>query len=76
MPELLSVIGDDPLVLLHGGTVDLLRFSQYAQHFSNVYLDLSFTICRYINSSLLYDMGYIFKYLDQKVIIGTDHPSR
>lgn len=74
LQNLAEVVGDDPLVMLHGGTIELLKYSQYAQHFKNVFLDLSFTICRYINSSLIYDMAYLFEYLDQKIIIGTDHP--
>ena len=63
-----------PIVLLHGGTVNLLSTSQYAQHFTNIYIDISFTICRYLNSSLFYDLCYLVEYLDQKVIIGSDHP--
>ena len=65
---------DIPTVLLHGGTVQILEMSQYAQHFNNIHLDLSFTICRYINSSLFYDFCYLFEYLDQKLVVGTDHP--
>ena len=63
-----------PIILLHGGTVQILEISQYSQHFNNIYLDLSFTICRYINSSLFYDFCYLFEYLDQKLVVGTDHP--
>ena len=63
-----------PIILLHGGAVNILEISQYAQHFKNIYLDLSFTICRYINSSLFYDFCYLLEYLDQKIVIGTDHP--
>ena len=74
LEKLAKIVGSDPLVMLHGGTVELLKYSQYAQHFKNIYIDLSFTICRYINSSLLYDMAYLFEYLDQKIIVGTDHP--
>ena len=63
-----------PIVLLHGGTVQLMQISQYAQHFKNIYIDLSFTICRYIHSSLFFDFCYLFEHLDQKIVIGTDHP--
>ena len=63
-----------PFVLLHGGVNQLLDAALYAQHFKNIYLDLSFTLCRYINSSLINDLVYLFEYLDQKTIIGSDHP--
>lgn len=63
-----------PIVLLHGCASRLLDASLYAQHFKNIYIDISFTLCRYINSSLFKDLEYLFEYLDQKIIIGTDHP--
>ncbi len=63
-----------PIVLLHGCLNRLLDATIYAQHFENIYLDLSFTLCRFINSSLINDLSYAFEFLDQKIIIGTDHP--
>ncbi|WP_269623418.1 hypothetical protein [Prochlorococcus marinus] len=72
--ELIISNPDYKIILLHGGTVDILRYSQYAQHFNNIYLDLSFTLCRYIDSSLLYDFVYLFSQLDKKLVIGSDHP--
>ena len=63
-----------PIVLLHGCVTRLMDAALYAQHFRNVYIDLSFTLCRYINSSLKKDIEYLIEFLDQKVIIGSDHP--
>jgi len=63
-----------PIILLHGCVSRLLDASLYAQHFKNIYIDISFTLCRYINSSLVKDLEYLFEFLDQKIIIGSDHP--
>ncbi len=63
-----------PIVLLHGCVSRLIDAALYAQHFKNIYIDLSFTLCRYINSSLIKDFEYLFEFLDQKIIIGSDHP--
>ena len=33
----------------------------------DIYLDLSFTLCRFINSSLINDLSYTFEFLDQNL---------
>ena len=63
-----------PIIILHGCVNRLLDAAIYAQHFKNIYIDLSFTICRYVNSTLINDLIYLFEFLDQKTIIGSDHP--
>lgn len=62
------------LVLLHGGTVELLRYAEFTRANPRVLLDLSFTLMRYAGSSLDADIDYLFRTLDRRVCIGTDAP--
>lgn len=63
------------LVLLHGGSVRLLETMEIARAFPNVLLDLSFTICKYEGSSIDMDIRYLFHKFDQRICVGSDHPS-
>lgn len=65
---------DTKIVLLHGGDVNLLRYSEFVRFSSNILLDLSFTINRYEGSSLDLDIAYLFRTLDRKICIGSDSP--
>jgi predicted TIM-barrel fold metal-dependent hydrolase len=44
------------IVLLHGGDVNLLAMMEYVRDYPNVWLDLSFTLCRYEGSSIDLDI--------------------
>lgn len=65
---------DLPLVLVHGGVHDLLRLSEVTRYYSNVILDLSFTILKYEGSSLDMDIEYLFKHFDRRICVGSDQP--
>lgn len=62
------------VILIHGGDVDVLRYSELVRANSNLILDLSMTIMRYENSSIDLNIKHLFKNLDRKICIGTDHP--
>jgi predicted TIM-barrel fold metal-dependent hydrolase len=72
--ELLVKIADCKIILLHGGTVNLLEFIELTRSFPNILLDLSFTICKYPGSSLDLDLKFAFKFFDKRICIGSDHP--
>lgn len=77
LPHLADALCGAPtarLVLLHGGTVELLRYAEFARANPRVLLDLSFTLMRYAGTSLDADLGYLFRTLDQRICIGTDAP--
>jgi predicted TIM-barrel fold metal-dependent hydrolase len=77
LPELLDAIGDTPnvkMILLHGGTVELLRYSEAIRSNRNLLLDLSFTLNRYAGSSLDQDLRYLFRTFDQRICVGSDYP--
>jgi predicted TIM-barrel fold metal-dependent hydrolase len=62
------------LVLLHGGTVELMRWMQFVRHMPNVLFDISFTLMRYRGSSLDADLAWLFDGFQNRTCIGTDHP--
>jgi predicted TIM-barrel fold metal-dependent hydrolase len=77
LPALMDAVAACPdlrLVLLHGGTVELLRYAEAIRANRNILLDLSFTLNRFEGSSLDQDIAYLFRTFDQRICIGTDFP--
>jgi predicted TIM-barrel fold metal-dependent hydrolase len=70
----LKSASDARLVLLHGGTVELMRWMQFARHSPSILLDISFTLMRYIGSSLDADLAWLFHGFHDRTCIGADHP--
>jgi predicted TIM-barrel fold metal-dependent hydrolase len=62
------------VVLVHGGDVELLRYAELVRFNANLILDLSLTIMKYAGSSLDADLSFLFRKLDRRICIGTDHP--
>jgi len=69
-----SIDSKSKIVLLHSGCVRLLEYIEIARAFSNVLLDLSFTLCKYQGSSIDLDLQYVFENFDKRICIGSDHP--
>jgi predicted TIM-barrel fold metal-dependent hydrolase len=77
LPALMEAIAGAPglkMVLLHGGTVEVLRYGEAIRPHRNLLLDLSFTLNRYAGSSLDQDIAYLFRTFDQRICIGSDYP--
>ncbi len=77
LPWLLEAVAGAPtlrMVLLHGGTVEILRYAESVRMNPNVLLDLSNTLQRYEGSSLDQDISYLFRTFDRRLCIGTDYP--
>lgn len=74
MLKLISDFDELPMVLLHGGVHDILKLSEVARYYSNIILDLSFTILKYEGSSLDMDIEYLFHQFDRRICIGSDQP--
>jgi predicted TIM-barrel fold metal-dependent hydrolase len=62
------------MVMLHGGTVEVLRYAECIRKFRNLLLDLSLTLNRYEGSSLDQDIAYLFRAFDQRICLGSDYP--
>ena len=77
LPWLLEAVAGAPtlrMVLLHGGTVEILRYAESIRMHPNVLLDLSYTLQRYEGSSLDRDISFLFRTFDRRMCIGTDYP--
>jgi predicted TIM-barrel fold metal-dependent hydrolase len=75
--RLMAVIDGAPgvqVVVLHGGACNVLEWAEWVRSRDNVLLDLSFTIARYAGSSVDLDLQYLFRTLDQRLCVGSDHP--
>ena len=63
------------VILMHGGCYKLIEISEFVrQNSKNFLLDLSMTILRYKESSIDTDIKYLFRNLDERICIGSDHP--
>jgi predicted TIM-barrel fold metal-dependent hydrolase len=71
---LANVPSSSKVMLLHGGDVNLLAMMELTRKYSNVLLDLSFTLCRYEGSSIDLDIKYLFKSYDRRISVGSDSP--
>ena len=72
--QILKQAPDTKVVLMHGGTVRLLQYADVVRFNPNLLLDLSYTMMRYRGSSVEADVRFLFRTLDRKVCIGSDHP--
>lgn len=62
-------------ILVHGGSVNLLNFSEFVRNNNkNFLLDLSMTMQKYKGSSIENDIKFLFRNFDERICIGSDHP--
>lgn len=71
---LLSKVKDEKIILLHSGVINLLELVTMAKIYQNVLFDLSYTICKFKESSLDLDIKFLFNNFDKRICIGSDHP--
>jgi len=65
---------DSKIILVHGGYFDLLATSELVRPMENVTIDLSLTISRFKNTSVISDIAYLFNTFDKRLCIGSDFP--
>lgn len=65
---------DTRVLLLHGGTVDLLSYADILRTLPNAMLDLSFTLLRYEGSSLEADCAFVLRQFNRRCTVGSDFP--
>jgi len=61
-------------VLVHGGGVRIMEYAEVVRFNKNILLDLSLTLQKYFQSSIYYDLKFLFEKFDQRICIGTDSP--
>lgn len=62
------------MILLHGGYYELLATSEIVRPYENVLLDLSCTIMRFKETSIMDDIRFLFKSFDRRICVGSDFP--
>ncbi len=72
--DIFSCTTDTKIVIVHGGVLDILKYSELTRFNPNLLLDLSLTIMKYEGSSIDYDLKFLFKNFDRRICIGSDFP--
>jgi predicted TIM-barrel fold metal-dependent hydrolase len=72
--KLLKRAPECKVVLVHGGTVEVLKYAELVRFNPNLLLDLSLTILKYSGSSLDHDLRFLFANFDKRICIGSDYP--
>jgi predicted TIM-barrel fold metal-dependent hydrolase len=63
-----------PFVLLHGGGSWILQVAEAIRDCPNAFLDISFTLHRYRNTSIRADLRYLLDSFDRRMVFGSDFP--
>ena len=74
--KLSNILKKSKLILMHGGGVKILRYYEKFRFKENVFLDLSYTLQHFKNTSLINDIIFCIKNLDKRIIFGSDYPSK
>jgi predicted TIM-barrel fold metal-dependent hydrolase len=61
-------------MLLHSCGADIMRLAEAVRDCPNAFLDLSYTLCRYKESSIEMDLKYLLRVFDQRTVFGSDFP--
>lgn len=68
-------IYSSPIVIVHAGGYRLIEAMLLASDKNNVWLDTSFSLPYYKNSSIETDFAYVLKRMNcQRIVFGSDHP--
>jgi len=70
----LSAEPETPVMLMHGGDIELMKYAELVRHNPSLLLDLSMTMMKYRGSSLDSDLVFLFRLFDRRICMGTDHP--
>jgi len=61
-------------VLLHGGSTNILRYYEHFRNIENVFLDLSYTLIHFYQTSLFNDLKFLANRFDKRLLVGSDYP--
>ena len=59
---------------MHGGGPNLLRYYEKFRFINNVFIDVSYTLIQYENTSVEKDIIFLMNKFDKRLIFGSDYP--
>lgn len=62
------------IILMHGGSSNLLRYYEKFRFNKNMYIDLSYTIDKFKKTSILNDIVFLLNNFNKRITMGTDYP--
>lgn len=74
--KLLNITKKIKVIIMHTGGTQLLEFYERLRFKKNIILDLSYTAQHYLDTNLFNDIVFLIKNFDNKLIIGSDTPSK
>ena len=75
LSKLFNITNKNKKIIMHGGGVNLLKFYEKFRFTENVYLDLSYTMEQYLQTTLKKDMIFLLKNFDKRILVGSDYPT-
>ena len=75
LAKLFNLTKQNTKIIMHGGGLNLLKYYEKFRFTENIFIDLSYTMEHYIQTTLKKDMIFIFKNFDKRILVGSDFPS-
>lgn len=74
LAKLIKLIPKNKIILMHGGGPNLLKYYEKFRFINNVFIDVSYTLIQYENTSIEKDIMFLMKKFDRRLIFGSDYP--
>lgn len=65
---------DQKMILMHSGGPKVLEYYEIFRFAENVYLDLSYSMMHFKETSLFNDYKFLMKNFDRRILLGSDYP--
>jgi predicted TIM-barrel fold metal-dependent hydrolase len=72
---LINLTKKNKIILMHGGGPNIIKYYEKFRFLDRVYLDLSYTISHYNETSVQNDIIFLMKKFDQRLLVGSDFPT-
>lgn len=75
LSKLINLLPNNKIILMHGGGPNLLKYYEKFRFLQNVFIDLSYTLIQYKDTSLEKDIIFLMKKFDERLTVGCDYPT-
>jgi len=73
--KLINLTKKNKIILMHGGGPNIIKYYEKFRFLERVYLDLSYTLSHYHETSVEKDIIFLMKKFDKRLLIGSDFPT-